>query len=216
MRINSLRTFDGLADVQLIRSQVDADKTYLDYVLVPKIKHPGEIDVLRELFAALARPPKLYAFIETVEAVDNADAIAAVSDGLCFGQADLCAEMYHPNDAFVDYARARLCIAAARHGIPAIDTNSFEVEDMAAVERACEIAKTYGFSGKAAIHPSQVEPINRVFTVTPALVEKYQASIDAYERADTGFAIRDGDVIAPPFVTKAKRMLAFYERQVGR
>ncbi|PCE31254.1 HpcH/HpaI aldolase/citrate lyase family protein [Burkholderia ubonensis] len=216
MRVNVLTSYDGIADIQFLKALYESGKTYVEYVLVTKITHPKEVEVYRSLFATLPKPPKIYAFIETVEAVDRADAIAAVSDGLCFGQADLAAEMYHANATFIDYARARMCIAASRRRIPAIDTNSFDVVDMDAFQKECEAAKAYGFTGKAAIHPRQVDPINRVFSVRDELIDQYQASIAAYEAAETGFAIRDGEVIAPPFITKARRMLAFYASQAAR
>jgi citrate lyase beta subunit len=213
MRVNPISSYDGIADLALIKELRGAGKTHIEYVLAPKVLHPNEVGIYRSLLNTLPNPPKIYSFIETMDAVDNADAIAAVSDGLCFGQADLAAEMYAPNAAFIDYARARLCLAASRHRIAAIDTNSFDVKNMDAVHKECTIAKAYGFTGKAAIHPDQVAAINNVFSVSSAAVEKFQSSIAAYESAATGFAIRDGEVIAPPFITKARRMLAFYESQ---
>lgn len=213
MRVNQISSYDGLADLALIKELRGAGKAHIEYVLVPKVLHPNEVGIYRSLLSSLPKPPKIFSFIETADAVDNADAIAAVSDGLCFGQADLAAEMYSPNTAFIDYARARLCLAASRHRIPAIDTNSFEVKNMDIVHKESTIAKGYGFTGKAAIHPDQVAAINDVFAVSSQVVEKFKSSIAAYESAETGFAIRDGEVIAPPFITKARRMLAFYESQ---
>lgn len=210
IRINALSSYEGLEDLRLLQRLYARGGCPLEFVLLPKVNHPSEVKLHRSLFRSLPTPPHLYTFIETVEAVENADAIASVSDALCFGQADLVAELYAPNQAYIDYARARMCIAAARARIQAIDTNSFEISDMARFESECVAAKAYGFTGKAAIHPTQVAAINRIFSISQALLHKYQSVVDTYVRSDTGFALLDGEVIAPPFVAKARRMLEIY------
>jgi citrate lyase beta subunit len=212
VRINSLASFHGIEDLRLLRSLYESKKCSLGHVLVPKINHANDVKTYRSLFQSLPFVPKIYSFIETVEAVDNAEAIAAVSDALCFGQADLSAEMYSPNAAFLEYARARLCIAAAKHLIPAIDTNSFDIENMASFRQECFVSKAVGFTGKAAIHPDQVVQIKEVFAGTAEMADKYRSSIDAYFASQEGFVIRNGEVIAPPFIAKARRMLKFYEK----
>ncbi|WP_374338437.1 CoA ester lyase [Leeia sp.] len=212
LRINTIASHDGLADLQLLKTLYAAGKHDLQTIFLPKVNHPNEVKIYRALLSGLSCAPRLCTFIETVEAVDNADGIASVSDALCFGQADLVSEMYSPNAAFIDYARARLCVAAARHNLQAIDTNSFEIKDMEKFEAECVTAKGYGFTGKAAIHPDQLAGINRVFAVSPEMVSKYQSCIEAYMSSTTGFVIKDGEVIAPPFIAKAKRMLSLYQR----
>ncbi len=211
IRINTIASSDGLKDLELLLHLGARGRRPYEFVLLPKVGHGNEVKVYKQLFSALALPPEVYPFIETTEAVENAENIAAVSDGLCFGQADLIADMYSPNDSYIQYARARMCVAAARYRLQAIDTNSFEIEDMVKFESECVAAKSYGFTGKAAIHPRQVAAINSVFTVTAAQVARYRALIEAYQRSDVGFAIVDGQVIAPPFVAKARRMLELYD-----
>jgi citrate lyase subunit beta/citryl-CoA lyase/(S)-citramalyl-CoA lyase len=103
-------------------------------------------------------------------------------------------------------------VAAARHRIQAIDTNSFEIHDMAAFEKDCLIAKEAGFTGKAAIHPNQVEGINRLFSVAEEAVADYRSTIDTYDNSGIGFALKDGKVLAPPFVAKARLMLSCYDK----
>lgn len=211
LRVNTACSFDGLRDLEMLRALGESGECPFEYVLLPKVNHQSELRIYRGLVNSLRRPPKLYTFIETVEAVENAFGIAAASDALCLGQADLCAEMYAPNAAYLDYARARLCVAAAKHHIQAIDTNSFEISDMAFFERECVAAKDCGFTGKAAIHPNQVEAINRIFSVSKEDVDCYQSFIDTYTNSETGFALKDGKVIAPPFVAKARMMLKFID-----
>ncbi len=211
-RINSITSYDGLQDMVLLKSMYESGNYSLETIFIPKVKNKRELEIYKALFSSLPFAPKLYPFIETIESVDNADEIASISDGLCFGQADLSAEMYQPNKTYINYAIAKLCIAAAKYNIMAIDGNSFEIDDIELVKQQCNASKNYGFTGKAAIHPNQVEPINKVFSVSSIDIANYQAWVDAYESSDTGFVIIDGKVIAPPFVAKAKKMLNFYHK----
>ncbi len=212
LRVNHIGSFDGLCDLELLRTLYEQGHCAFEYVLLPKMTHPSEVRIYRSLFDSLRQSPKLISFIETLEAVDNVDQIASASDAICLGQADLSAQLYSPNPAFLDYARARLCAAAAKYHIQAIDTNSFEIEDMARFERECVAAKECGFTGKAAIHPCQVDGINRIFSVADDTVDRYRSTIEAYVNAQTGFALKDGQVVAPPFVAKARMMLEAWDK----
>jgi citrate lyase beta subunit len=212
VRINTICSFDGLRDLEMLRQRYERGDCAIESVLLPKINHASEVRVYRSLFDSLKQRPRLISFIETLEAVENADGIAAVSDAICFGQADLGAQMYSPHPVFLDYARTRMCTAAARYHIQSIDTSSFEIHDMVKFERECVAARECGFTAKVAIHPIQVEPINRVFGVSSQVLAGYRNLIDAYVNADVGFALKDGQVVAPPFVAKARMMLAAYEK----
>jgi citrate lyase beta subunit len=212
IRINTMCSFEGLRDLEMLRERYERGDCAIGSILLPKINHASEVRIYRSLFDSVKQRPRLVSFIETLEAVENADAIAAVSDAVCFGQADLGAQMYSPHPAYLDYARTRMCAAAARYHIQSIDTSSFEIHDMARFERECVAARECGFTGKVAIHPIQVEPINRVFGVSGEVLAGYQKLIDAYVHADVGFALKDGQVVAPPFVARARMMLAAYEK----
>jgi len=212
VRINGIFSFDGFRDLEMIRDLGQRGKSPFTYIFLPKVNHGSELKIYRSLVKDIKPLPRLYTFIETVAAVENADGIAAASDALCFGQADLTAEMYTPNSAYLDYARARLCVAAAKHQIQAIDTNSFEIKDLAFFEKECVAARDWGFTGKAAIHPRQVTLINRIFGIPNETIDCYREIIDTYRNSESGFFLRDGKVIAPPFVAKAEMMLNFIDK----
>jgi citrate lyase subunit beta/citryl-CoA lyase len=48
----------------------------------------------------------------------------------------------------------------------------------------CELARTLGYVGKVAIHPSQIEVINDVFTPSPEVVEYQRKVLAAFEEAE--------------------------------
>jgi len=113
IRINTICSFDGLRDLEMLRERYGRGDCAIESILLPKINHASEVRIYRSLFDSLKQRPRLISFIETLEAVENADAIAAVSDAICFGQADLASQMYNPHAAFLDYARTRMRAAAA-------------------------------------------------------------------------------------------------------
>ena len=211
VRVNSIATPDGLEDM---RALLEMDATIggvpIDVIFSPKISGPSDVAIYRSLLARTSNPPEICSFIETVDSVENAFAIAAVSDGLCFGQADLTAELYAENESYLDYARARLCAAAAHSRLPAIDTNSFELHDLAIVAAQCRAARDAGFTGKAAIHPRQVEVIAETFTVGPDEIAEYRSVVEDYNSTPYGFAVEKDRVLAPPFVLRAQRMLQLH------
>lgn len=212
LRINTIESPDGLLDLQMILALGgEVGGLPVRTVLVPKIAGARDVAIYRSLLSELADPPEICSFIETVDAVENAFDIAAVSEGLCFGQADLVAELWSPADAYLDHARVRMCAAASRYGLPVFDTNSFELWDMAVVQAQCAAARAYGFTGKAAIHPKQVDPIVGTFSVTQEELDGYRQTIKDYESDEIGFAVSKDRVLAPPFVLKARRTLALHD-----
>jgi citrate lyase beta subunit len=216
LRVNSIETPDGLADLRMLLDlggQIGG--VPVQTVLVPKVAAGRDVAIYRSLLSGLPNPPQIASFIETLDAVENAYDIAAASDGLCFGQADLLSEMYAPDESFLAHARARLCVAAARYGLPAIDTNSFELWDPEVIRAQSEAAKRCGFTGKAAIHPKQVPVIVETFSVAPEELDGYLRTIKDYESEANGFAVTKDRVLAPPFVAKARRMLALYDNSGG-
>ncbi|GAA2781744.1 aldolase/citrate lyase family protein [Kitasatospora sp. CM 4170] len=211
LRVNSIATPDGLEDMRtLLELDAVIGGVPIDVVFIPKIAGPGDVAIYRSLLGLTSNAPQICSFIETVDSVENAFAIAEVSDGLCFGQADLTAEMYAENATYLDYARARLCVAAARHRVPAIDTNSFELHDLDVVAASCRAAREAGFTGKAAIHPRQVPVIAEAFTVGPDELAEYRRVVADYDATPSGFAVEKDRVLAPPFVLRARRMLALH------
>jgi citrate lyase subunit beta/citryl-CoA lyase len=80
------------------------------------------------------------------------------------------------------YRLARsLCLAAARAaGVQPIDGIFRDLEDVERLTRETEAARREGFTGKLAVHPSQVEVINRAFTPAPEEVAAARAIVDAF------------------------------------
>jgi len=108
------------------------------------------------------------------------------------------------------YKLARsLCLLASAHAqIQAIDTLSVDFKDMQALALDVQQARREGFSGKLAIHPDQVEVINKGFTPSAHDISHAQRIVDAFAQAHGAGAVQlDGKMVDKPHLTQALRLL---------
>jgi citrate lyase subunit beta/citryl-CoA lyase len=91
-------------------------------------------------------------------------------------------------------------VAAARaSGLQALDGPHARLGDDLGLVLSARRALEHGYDGKWVIHPSQIEPVNRIFTPSPADLERAQRLLEAA----TGAARVDGEL-----VDEASRKLA--------
>jgi len=188
------------------------------------------------------RPIGLEALIETPLGLGNVEAIAGASrrlEAMSFGAGDFAAATGmrtttigggHPdygvlaekgeqrgfflNDMW-HYAQARLCVACRAHGLRPIDGAYGDYSDPEGYLAAARRAAVLGFEGKWAIHPSQIELTNRVFTPTAAEVGQARRIIEALaeaERDGRAAVTLDGRMIDIASIRMAEQLLHKAER----
>ena len=159
---------------------------------------------------------RLVVWIETALAVVNAYAICAASPrtvAVAFGAEDFTADMgiqRSDDDTEVDYPRRAVCVAARAAGVLALDTPYFSFRDPEGLTRDVLASRRYGFRGKFAIHPDQVDIINEGFGPSSAEIETARRVVAAYEeaeRAGRGATSLDGKLIDVPVVKRARDLL---------
>ena len=117
------------------------------------------------------------------------------------------------------YRLARtLCLLGARAaGVEPIDTVYLDFRDHDGLGAECAAAMRDGFSAKLAIHPDQVEIINRAFTPSPAAIAEAQAVIDAFVAAgDAGVVAIGGRMFDIPHRRRAEKLIARAARYGSR
>jgi citrate lyase subunit beta / citryl-CoA lyase len=231
VRVNALAT--GLIDADL--DVIAAARP--DAVMLPKAEGGASIANLdaklavREALNGIADGHiKIMAIAtETAASLFRAGTYAGSSkrlSGLTWGAEDLSADLgaetnRNAEGVLLDpYRLARvLCLAgAASAGIPAIDTvfTDFRESDREAFRRECGAARRDGFSGKMAIHPTQIPIINQAFTPASDAIAHAQAIVDAFAaNPDAGVAVIGGSMVDRPHLARAKRLLARAERRKG-
>ncbi|MCK6578861.1 MAG: CoA ester lyase [Anaerolineae bacterium] len=162
----------------------------------------------------------LIAIVETAMGVVNLREIAAsVRDtprlqALVFGAEDLAGDMGAVRTAEGWeglYARGAVVLHAKAFGLDAIDTVHIDFNDEAGLTAQARRALEMGYTGKLAIHPRQVEPIQRAFTPSANEVAAARRLVEAHaaaQAAGIGAIQIDGRMIDMPLIRAAERVLA--------
>jgi citrate lyase subunit beta/citryl-CoA lyase len=194
-------------------------------VVVPKVESAADLAFVERLLDGLeaaagrSQPLGVQALIETAAGVAAVAEIAAASsrlEALILGYADLAASLGRgpaeevPRDAWLP-AQEAVLVAARANGLQAIDGPYLGTSPDQGFEAAARRAAALGFDGKWAIHPSQVEPLNQIFTPATAAIERARAVIEALaaaEREGAGAIALDGEMLDEAVRVAAARVLA--------
>jgi len=210
LRINSLRTGTGLKDILALQ----AASSPAGIICLPKVESADEVRWADELLGA-HRGLSLCAFIETPRGLEVAADIAAASPRLAFlvfGAVDFCAELSVPlSDEALGWARGRLASAAHRAGVGLLDAPCVEFRDLAEVQRQSGVARAIGFTGKTAIHPSNIATIHEAFAPSAAEIEQARGIIAAFEASGGAVATWQGKLVELPVVKRMQRILALVD-----
>ncbi|MDB5863923.1 MAG: mcl [Betaproteobacteria bacterium] len=150
--------------------------------------------------------------IETALGLANVEAIARASprlEAMCFGAGDFAASTrarttgiggLHPHYGVLSdkdatgervfsqtdpwhAAQARVLVACRAYGLRPIDGVYGDFRDTEGFLSAAQRAAALGFDGKWAIHPTQVAPLNAVFSPDPEEVERARRIVEAMAEA---------------------------------
>ncbi|PMS24538.1 CoA ester lyase [Paraburkholderia rhynchosiae] len=137
--------------------------------------------------------------------------------GLTWGAEDIAAALGASNNRRPDgeyemvYQLARaLCLAgAAAANIQPIDTIFADFGDSTGLEIEANAARQAGFTGKLAVHPNQIDIINRAFTPSDEEVVWSQRVVDVFARnPGMGVIGLDGRMVDMPHLKRAQQILA--------
>ncbi len=107
------------------------------------------------------------------------------------------------------YARSLCLITAKAAGVQAIDGVWADFRDDAGLARESADAARDGFTGKIAIHPAQIAPINAAFTPSLERIAEARAIVAAFAaEPDAGVISLNGRMLDKPHLDKAKALLA--------
>ncbi len=142
--------------------------------------------------------------------------ISANLQGVAWGAEDLSNELgaqaNRTDDGLLTdpYRLARsLCLFGARAaGVEPVDTVYVDFRNREGFERDCMDGVRDGFTCKMAIHPAQVEVINRIFTPSAEQVAQARSIIAAFaEAGDAGVVGIDGKMFDIPHLNRSRKLL---------
>lgn len=195
-RPNNIRTKFFYRDLIEV---IEAAGKNIDVVVIPKCYGPEDVLFVDRFLTQIEENMgdeigriKLEILIESADAVLHAEQIAKCTPrmgGLIFGLADFAGdigaqELGAEQFFYYNYAKAKCITAARAAGLTVVDGVTLAIRDLDACRRDARMGLRMGFDGKWAIHPSQIDVINEVYTPTLEEVARAKHIIDAYEQAD--------------------------------
>lgn len=139
--------------------------------------------------------------------------------GLTWGAEDLATDIgaltnkdESGNFAFTyQMVRSQTLLAAKAAGVQAVDTLYDDFRDKDGLRRRAMSAFAEGFTGMLAIHPAQVDIINKSFTPTEAQLCRAQAVVKAFaDNPGEGAVSVDGKMVDIPHLKQAQNTLALF------
>jgi len=211
-------------------ARMDADleavvRPGLEGLVCPKVDTPDDVRkvdaILREREPKMAMQQggvKLLIAIESPKGLLDAPAIAASSPrivGLIFGAEDYGREIGLPavregEARDLIYARSAIVVAAAAAHVQAVDGVWVDLNDSQGLLGFAKQSRQLGFSGMSLIHPSQIDPINAVFSPTAEEIDYCQKVLQAFEEANArgdGSIAFGGQLIDRPIIERARRTI---------
>lgn len=159
---------------------------------------------------------KLIPLIETALGVENAFEIASSCGrvtAIFLGGEDLSADLRckrTKSGEEILYARGRMVCAARAAGVEVYDTPFTDAFDDEGLIADARLAKSLGFSGKAAVAPRHIYEINRIFSPTKAEIDyakEVMAAVEEANRLGKGAVSLRGKMIDPPIAERARTVL---------
>jgi malyl-CoA/(S)-citramalyl-CoA lyase len=227
VRINGLDTHYMYRDVVDIVEQAGA---HLDTILIPKVGVPADVYTVEcivsqiEVAKGLKNQIGTEALIETPLGMANVEAIASAQsrlESMHFGVADYSAfnkartvvigglNPDYPGDQW-HFPLSRMTVACRAYGLRPIDGPFGGIDDPEGYKAAARRGAALGMEGKWAIHPSQIELANEIYSPTAKEVERAERILVALKEAEAqgkGAASLDGKMIDAASEKMAKNLL---------
>lgn len=215
VRVNPLDSDDLEKDLGVLASGLP------DGIVLPKAEGAASVRMLsvhvsRKAGAAI---PILPIATETAAAIFQLGTYAQVGPEICgltWGAEDLPAAIgaLSAREADGGYTepyrmvRSLALFAAHAAGVPAIETVYPDIRDAAGLEAYARRGRRDGFTGMLAIHPAQVEVINRAFTPSGEEIARAERIVAAFAASPEAGAIQlDGRMLDRPHLKLAMAVI---------
>lgn len=222
VRINGLESPWWLDDLLAIEGLP------INTVVLPKIHCSEDVYTFEQLLRQLDHRSgitniTIQILIESASGLENAYAIARASTrcrSLIFGVGDFIASVgmsFCPKALYS--VRTRVVTAAAAAGLQAIDHVHPDIVDIDGLSKTSIESKQLGFTGRWAIHPTQISPIEAAFSPSPLEMKEARRIIAAYENAKSlgrGTMTIDGQLVDEAVLKMARRHVDLDARLNGK
>ena len=160
---------------------------------------------------------KLIPWIENAKAVLACQEIANASSrivAIAFGAEDYTNDMgVRRTDAGreVQFPRSLVPVAARTAGVASLDSPFVRFRDPEGLREDCQVSLQMGYTGRFAIHPSQLDIVNETFSPSPDEVDYARRVVEAWDLAEAegrGSVALDDRMIDVPVLKRARNLLS--------
>lgn len=225
VRINPLTTSAALLDLVIVAGAPDG-------LMLPKVDSAADVVRLSYMLDALEVREGITAgsigiipvATETAAAMFTLGSYAGCSSrlaGLTWGAEDIAAALGASTnrgpdgdyDHVYQLARTLSLTGAVAAGVQPIDTIWASFSDAEGLEKDVRLGRQRGFTGKMAIHPAQVDIINKAFTPSDDELAWSRRVIEVFEaNPGLGTVGLEGKMLDMPHLKQARRLLALAGR----
>ena len=207
VRVNAASSPDFGADLDAVRA------TPFRTIMLAKAESIAELD---ELVAGLG-PVGIIALCETAKGVLAARELAAhpATIALMWGAEDLVVSLGGTSSRTADgayrevarFARSAVLLAAAAHGVDAIDAVHIDLDDLDGLAVEAQDAVASGFAATACLHPSHAQVVRQAYRPSEDAVARAREVLAAAGEASGALRV-EGRMIDEPLVAQARAVLA--------
>ena len=192
----------------------------IDSIMLPKARVEDLIK-LDTILTKYEKDRKMKKHINVVPIVEMALSLIEVDEiakcprvnGILLGAEDFTKDLEvtrTKEGAEILYARSRIIVACKAYKIDAIDTPFTDTVDMEGLKKDVNYVKGLGMNAKSAIHPNQIEAINKAFTPTQKEIDYairvLKARDEAYSKGLGVFSL-DGKMVDNPVIKRAETVI---------
>lgn len=210
LRINPVNSDLVDDDLKLLQTRK------IDYLLLPKANKIS-LFVLDKILKKIEnkielKPTKVICLIEETKSVIDIYELAKHErvEALMLGAEDLTSELEinrTTEGKELLYSRSRIIYAAISNKLIPIDTPFTDIDNQEGLIQDCKIALNLGMKAKTAIHPSQLETINEIFSPSQKAIKWAEAVLKKAKELNKGAFQFEGKMIDRPVLEKAKKII---------
>lgn len=209
VRVNQPSSLVGLEDLKMILPYNP------DAIIITKASE-REVVIADTYIHAFQAEASLIPLIETVYGLVNLKEILQCSDkitGVQLGAEDLTKDLgikRTSGGSELAFVRSQLTFIARSFGLDVIDTPYVDFKDLDGLKKDLDYIRSIGMTAKTAIHPSQIEVINKAFSYSDEEIAEAKAIVDAFDHAvknGLGAVSFNGQMIDAPVAKRAADIL---------
>jgi citrate lyase subunit beta/citryl-CoA lyase len=195
-------------------------------IVIPKAESPEAFEAVDRKLTALEREKsipegqiRLIPMIESALGFSRAQMIGGSTPrviAIAFGAGDLTLDLgakLSKTGEELFFVRSALVFSCRLAGVSPIDAPYLiDVKDMEGLRAEAKRSRQLGFRGKFCIHPSQVDPVNEIFSPSQEEITRARKIVEAFELASgkgEGAIALEGEFVDPPIYHRAKQVLDF-------